>query len=392
MIAMLKPFRLTLAIAASVGFTSFIAHAQQPPQPPQPQPSAPVSEASRSNAKDDFIQERDPHFTNERLGLIQKATRMIGMPVENRSLKSLGKVADIALDVSNGSVPLVLVSSGSEIVPVPARNFFGLQRDKFLLDIDEKVFADAPRVANGSGLTALDAATLDKVYRHFGRSPSEITGKPDEWTAASAILRTRLLSQANEPLGEIEDLMVDVPLGRLTYLIVAPSGGSNPADTRYAIPPQALRANAADHTLVLQATQEKFLAGPHFEKAYGAMLSDQSMAAKIYGHYGLPAYATPTSARPAQQVYAQPSDQRREASTVSTSDHATTQAILREVVQGSLANVHAADGIAVITLNGRVTLRGNVDNEKRKTELGAMAERVAGASNVDNQLVVASKK
>jgi sporulation protein YlmC with PRC-barrel domain len=388
MIATPKTSHLALTLAAIVGLASFLASAQQ--NQTKPPPAAP------GKAGTDRATEQDPNFATERLGLIQKTSWLIGKEVENNKQKSLGKIADLALDFSNGSVPFVLVSSGSDYVPVPARSFFGLQREKLILNVDEKAFADAPRVPKANWLTALNASTLEQAYRHFGRAASEATSQPNEWLAASAISSTRLLSQANGPLGQVEDAMVDIPLARLAYVLVRPTVGSNPANTRYAIPPQAARVDAANRALVLQADQNKFLAGPHFEKDFFSSLSDKNMAAKIYSHYGVSEHFSATSARPDQRVYGQNADRPAasapSATTTGGSDQTITQNILREIVQSSLANAHAANGISVNTASGRVTLRGTVDNEKRKAELGQIAERVAGAGNVDNQLVVGSKK
>lgn len=379
-----KTLQVTSIVVALVGIASFVAAAQQNQTKLPP---------SAGKGGTDRAMEQDPNFVAERLGLIQKTSWLIGKPLENNKGKNLGKVADLALDISHGGVPFVLISSGSEYVPVPARSFFGLQREKLILNVDQKAFAGAPHVPKANWINGLSASTLEQAYRHFGRSASETTSQPNEWIAASAISTTRLLDQGNQPLGQVEDAMVDIPLARLAYVIVRPTVGSNPADTRYAIPPQAARLDAANRTLVLQADQNKFLAGPHFEKNFSASLSDRDMAAKIYSHYGVSEHFSATSSRSDQRVYGQAATQPSTASTATGgSDQAITQKILREIVQSSLANAHAANGISVTTANGRVTLRGTVDNEKRKAELGQLAERAAGAGNVDNQLVVGSKK
>ena len=44
----------------------------------------------------------------------------------------------------------------------------------------------------------------------------------------------------------------------------------------------------------------------------------------------------------------------------------------------------------IITIDGTVTLRGPVKNEKEKTNIGAKAEQIAGVKSVDNQLEIAN--
>jgi hyperosmotically inducible protein len=47
-----------------------------------------------------------------------------------------------------------------------------------------------------------------------------------------------------------------------------------------------------------------------------------------------------------------------------------------------------AQNVKIITQDGKVTLRGPVKSEDEKTQIGKMADDVAGAGNVDNQLEV----
>jgi len=48
----------------------------------------------------------------------------------------------------------------------------------------------------------------------------------------------------------------------------------------------------------------------------------------------------------------------------------------------------AAKNIKVITVNGKVTLRGPVQSETERTAVAALARSVAGEANVDDQLEV----
>jgi len=47
-----------------------------------------------------------------------------------------------------------------------------------------------------------------------------------------------------------------------------------------------------------------------------------------------------------------------------------------------------ARNIKIITQNGRVTLRGTVDNQDEKRKIEEIANKVASAGNVDDQLQV----
>lgn len=64
-----------------------------------------------------------------------------------------------------------------------------------------------------------------------------------------------------------------------------------------------------------------------------------------------------------------------------------TKRIRQAVVADDSLSV-AAQNVKIITLAGRVTLRGPVDTEDEKSRIVAMATHVAGASNVDDQIEV----
>jgi len=62
-----------------------------------------------------------------------------------------------------------------------------------------------------------------------------------------------------------------------------------------------------------------------------------------------------------------------------------TSAIRKAIVKQKSLSVNAHN-VKIITRNGMVTLRGPVENSAEKTELQAIAEKVKGVTQVDNQL------
>lgn len=69
-------------------------------------------------------------------------------------------------------------------------------------------------------------------------------------------------------------------------------------------------------------------------------------------------------------------------------DLETTQKI-RKAVVGDDSLSFTAKNVKIITLNGKVTLRGPVKSAEEREKIAAFARKVAGAANVDNQLEVA---
>jgi osmotically-inducible protein OsmY len=72
----------------------------------------------------------------------------------------------------------------------------------------------------------------------------------------------------------------------------------------------------------------------------------------------------------------------------SAADRQTTQRIRRALVSGPGEFSMAAKNIKIITVNGKVTLRGPVKTEAEKAAIANLAKTVAGEANVDDQLEV----
>jgi hyperosmotically inducible periplasmic protein len=61
---------------------------------------------------------------------------------------------------------------------------------------------------------------------------------------------------------------------------------------------------------------------------------------------------------------------------------------IRQAVVGASSLSFTAKNVKIITVNGKVTLRGPVGSESERMDVETMARRVAGPQQVDNQLEV----
>ena len=71
----------------------------------------------------------------------------------------------------------------------------------------------------------------------------------------------------------------------------------------------------------------------------------------------------------------------------SKADRDTTAQIRKKIVAGKNMSVNARN-VKIITVEGRVTLRGPVNTVEEKHLIGEMAAGIARSENVDNQLEV----
>jgi hypothetical protein len=69
----------------------------------------------------------------------------------------------------------------------------------------------------------------------------------------------------NEKLGNVENLLVDLPSGRVVAVIVSSGGFLGMGDELSAIPPTALRFTTDRDTLQLDTSKEMLSSAPHFK-------------------------------------------------------------------------------------------------------------------------------
>ena len=322
-----------------------------------------------------------------RLGLISRTTALIGMKAKDRHERSLGKVEDLVVDLSTGRVLVALISSGSDnqVTPVPARSFWTATKNKILVNADRKKFESAPQISKADASRTLQVTSFVGSFRHFSQVlPETPPAGSGGLSSTAGLVGLRLLSQTDEPLGQVEDVMVDLPVGRVVYLVIQPVGDAGSQDALYPVPPQAIRPDATSRALALKADQAHFLAGPRFQKAYCTDMNRPELSAAMLQHYSL--QASPGQPDPTRE----PVRARLETAgtpsqvTPARSDQEITQAVVTEIVRNNSA--FPTRDLKITTSNGRVTLAGRVKNEKQKQQLAAAATRVVGAENVINQL------
>src|ERR1039458_8586860 len=243
------------ASAASV--LAFSALAQDQPNPTRDGP--------------DYTRDRMPHAQrSDSLKDSAKASDLIGMTVKNYQNEKLGKVKDLAVDVESGRVVQVILSTGGFIgigdtlTVIPPEALHHDVANKVLhLDANKEKLTGAPKFEMSKWAEYSDSEHLSGVYRHYGEEPALTfiqkgdavpdaapntlsTPKADgTWDKdrissksqcmipvsrlsqvqkASKLMGTPVKNLQDEKLGKVENILVDLPSGRLVAVIVS-SGG-----------------------------------------------------------------------------------------------------------------------------------------------------------------------
>jgi sporulation protein YlmC with PRC-barrel domain len=355
----------------------------------------------------------------DRLNDAAKASDVIGMTVRNNQNEKLGKVEDLAVDVESGRIVQVILSTGGFIgigdtltaVP-PGALHHDIADNVLRLDADKEKLANAPKFETSKWAECSDANHLSAVYRYYGEEPAfkfiqtgdaAVEGQPNKAEGGRCMIPASRLSQVqkasklmgasvknlqNEKLGNVENLMVDLPSGRIVAVIISSGGFLGMGDELSAVPPTALRFTTDRDTLQLDTSKEMLGNAPHFKANQWPDFAQPDYAAGVYRAYKVEPYFTTGADNTARNV--RDRDHRTLTPLDQGNSHADidiTAQIRKEIIATKEMSVDARN-VKIITKDGYVTLRGPVSSSYEKSVIGEIATRIAGAGNVDNQLEV----
>jgi hypothetical protein len=125
----------------------------------------------------------------------------------------------------------------------------------------------------------------------------------------------------------------------------------------------------------------------------GAATTDTSSVPTNGNAAALPAQSPPTSDYAADNTRVNARD--RNGSTLTPMDQGSSEADrkltqqIRQAVVADKSLSFTAKNVKIITINGKVTLRGAVKTDDERTKIAAAAKRIAGDAQVENYLEVA---
>src|ERR1039457_3690429 len=287
----------------------------------------------------DSTRDRVPHAQRpDSLNDAAKASDLIGMTVKNYQNEKLGKVEDFAVDVESGRVVQVILSTGGFIgigdtlTAVPPGALHHDVANKVLhLDADLAKLKAAPKFEMSKWGECCDSEHLSVVYRHYGQEPAftfiqsgdaALDASPNALSSpkaaetldkdrisskrqcmipvsrlsqlqkASKLMGTPVNNLQDEKLGKVENLLVDLPAGRLVTVIVSSGGFLGMGDELSAVPPSALRFTPDRGTLQLDTSKEMLASAPHFKANQWPNFNEPSYTHGVYRAYNIEPYFT----------------------------------------------------------------------------------------------------
>jgi uncharacterized protein YrrD len=339
----------------------------------------------------------------ERLAFVQRATQLTGLPIRDRQNIEIGRIDDLVLDLGAGQVLGVLAAPvhiyGDYHVFIPAAAFSSATSDRAILNSDRTNFTAEPCITRDVSDSPDFAKKIAEAYTRFGAAPiwKEQDG-PHGFTRFTKVAGLKMRNRSQENLGQAADLIVDLPSGRIVFLVASLDATGH---SFYAVPPSALNLDPQDSALVLNADKASLAKAAQSGDFIWAQMSNPNWAAAMYRLHGQqPGFA----AQPPPQAATTPNTssenlfQKIEGDTTTVriahppnySDDELTRTVSAAIANESIGASPADNRIQVTTAQGRVTLRGQSSSADQKAKLRAIAETIAGRGNVDDQIQVAA--
>jgi sporulation protein YlmC with PRC-barrel domain len=108
--------------------------------------------------------------------------------------------------------------------------------------------------------------------------------------SARVLTGDRVRNQAGQDLGKVEEIMLDVPGGKIAYAVLSFGGILGIGDKLFAVPWSALRLDNEKHEFILEASREALEKAPGFDKNNWPDMADAAFGERVHSYYGAPVY------------------------------------------------------------------------------------------------------
>jgi len=134
-----------------------------------------------------------------------------------------------------------------------------------------------------------DENELDKtelMYRTKNDVPDDVTEtmRP-ELIGSSTLIGDDVYNREGEELGDIKEIMLDMRIGRIGYVVLAFGGFLGMGEKFFAVPWDAIRLDEKSKRLVLDVDRERLVNAPGFDKEHWPDMADETWQRAIHSHY-----------------------------------------------------------------------------------------------------------
>lgn len=104
--------------------------------------------------------------------------------------------------------------------------------------------------------------------------------------SAGTLKGTKVVNRKGEKLGEMEEIMIDVVNGEVSYVVLSFGGLLGIGDKLFAVPWEALEVDEKNEQIVMNVTKERLENAPGFDKNNWPESPNATWLGEVYSYYG----------------------------------------------------------------------------------------------------------
>jgi sporulation protein YlmC with PRC-barrel domain len=231
----------------------------------------------------------------DKLGKIESAKKLIGREIQTTQGQKAGELKDLVVDLESGRVLYGIISAGGfagigdELTAVPTAAFTSSTDARLTIDADKEKLKGAPRFTKDYETKLGDPQFIKQAHQHFGQNMNW-EGSFNNVHKASELIGMKVKNASDQNIGDVNDLGIDLPSGRVTFVVLGAGGVLGAGEKLYPMPPNAFTLASDNKSLVSGIDKEKLTNAPQLQGNNWQQLTDATFAARVYQHYGKQPY------------------------------------------------------------------------------------------------------
>jgi sporulation protein YlmC with PRC-barrel domain len=107
---------------------------------------------------------------------------------------------------------------------------------------------------------------------------------------ADTLIGNDVHNHKDEDLGDIKEIMLDVPNGRIAYAVLSFGGFLGMGDKLFAVPWEALKLDTENERFVLNVEKDRLESAPGFDPDRWPDMADPTWQNEVHSYYGTEPY------------------------------------------------------------------------------------------------------
>ena len=108
--------------------------------------------------------------------------------------------------------------------------------------------------------------------------------------AASTLNGDKVRNSAGDDLGSVDEIMIDIPSGRVAYVVLSFGRVLGMGNKLFALPWESMRVDEDEKCFICDVDKQTLENAPGFDKNHWPDMADSAFASRIYAHYGARPY------------------------------------------------------------------------------------------------------